>query len=32
MDDNCVSIFGSMSSETAVNFAGGHFNQAVFAV
>jgi len=30
--DDCVSIFGSMSSETAVNFTGGHFNQAVFAV
>ena len=24
--------FCSMSSETAVTFTGGHFNQAVFAV
>ena len=32
MDDNCVFIFCSMSSETAVTFTGGHFNQAVFAV
>ena len=33
MDDNCVfNFFYSMSSETAVTFTGGHFNQAVFAV
>ena len=32
MDDNCVFIFCSMSSETAVIFTGGHFNQVVFAV
>jgi len=31
MDDNCVFnffFFGSMSSESAVTFSGGHFNQA----
>ena len=33
MDDNCVFMFCcSMSSETAVTYTGGHFNQAVFAV
>ena len=34
MDDNCVLIFCSVSSETAVNVTGGYFNfnQAVFAV
>ena len=32
MDDNCVFIFCSVSSETAVNATGGYFNQAVFAV
>ena len=33
MDDNCLFMFCySMSSETAVTYTGGHFNQAVFAV